>query len=91
MTEVTDNPARSRYEITVGGAVAFVEYARRGSDTIELIHTEVPEALAGQGIGSRLAKSVLEDVRRRKLHALASCTFIASYIDRHPGYKDLLQ
>src|SRR5215216_7667243 len=52
MSEVRDNPAASRFEMASGDAVAFVEYERAGDDRIALLHTEVPEALSGQGVGS---------------------------------------
>jgi uncharacterized UPF0160 family protein len=48
MSEVKDNSAASRFEMATGDAVAFVEYTRAG-DRIVLTHTEVPEALSGQG------------------------------------------
>src|SRR3712207_1289052 len=39
MSEVRDNPARSRFEMVSGGAVAFVEYERTGGGRIALLHT----------------------------------------------------
>ena len=89
MPEITDNAAASRYELDVDGTAAFVEYARAG-DAIVLVHTEVPEALAGQGVGSRLAKAVLERVRAHGGKVVPRCEFIASYIERHPEYRDLV-
>ncbi len=91
MAELTNNAASGRFEMTVGGAVAVVEYARRGEDTIELMHTEVPQALAGQGVGSRLAKAVLEKARTDALRVIPSCPFLAAYIERHPEYRDLVR
>jgi uncharacterized protein len=89
MSEVSDNVAHSRYEMSVDGSVAYVTYALDG-DRITLIHTQVPEALGGRGIGSTLARSVLEDIRRRRLHVVPECPFIASYIERHPAFADLV-
>ena len=40
MAEVTDNPARHRYEMEVEGTVAFLEYRRDAG----LLCTEVPDA-----------------------------------------------
>ena len=89
MAEATDNTARNRYEMAVDGETAYVTYARQG-DHITLIHTEVPAALGGRGIGSTLARSVLDDIRRRGLRVTPECEFIASFIQRHPDYADLL-
>jgi len=90
MAEVTDNAARHRYEMQVDGETAYVTYVRHG-DHIALMHTEVPAALGGRGIGSALAKSVLDDIRRRGLRVRPECEFMAGYIQRHPAYADLLR
>lgn len=89
MPEVTDNPARRRFELEVEGSVAFVDYVKAG-ERLVLVHTEVPAALAGKGVGSALAKGVLDDARRRGLTVEPECEFMAAYIDRHPAYQDLL-
>ena len=86
---VTDNAAENRFEMEVERSVAFVTY-RRDGDRIALIHTEVPPALSGKGVGSRLARDVLQEVRTRGLHVVPRCEFIAAYIERHPEYRDLL-
>jgi predicted GNAT family acetyltransferase len=75
--------------MTQGGAVAFVEYQRDGDRTV-LIHTEVPEAMAGQGIGSRLVRGVLDQLRAGGGTVVPRCEFVAAYIERHPEYRDLL-
>lgn len=87
--DVTDNAERSRYEMDVDGHTAYVTYRRHG-DRITLIHTEVPEALSGRGVGSKLARGVLDDVRRRGLRVVPECEFIAAFIDRHSEFADLL-
>ena len=89
MSEVRDNPATSRFEMASGDAVAFVEYMRAG-DRIVLIHTEVPEALSGRGVGSRLVRGTLEAVRTEGLKVVPRCEFVAAYIERHSEYRDLL-
>jgi uncharacterized protein len=89
-TEVYDNPDRSRYDITAEGVAAgFAQYVRKGRRVI-FVHTQVDDAFEGKGIGSALAKGALDDVRARGLVALPLCPFIASYIERHPAYDDLV-
>jgi predicted GNAT family acetyltransferase len=87
MPEVTDNGALSRYEMVVDGVTAFVTYARHG-DRLTLLHTEVPQALGGRGIGSSLATAVLEHVRSRGLRVAPECEFIAAFIKRHTEFAD---
>jgi uncharacterized protein len=89
MVDATDNPAHHRYEMIVDGETAYVTYVRHG-DRITLVHTEVPKALGGRGIGTALATSVLDDIRRRGLRVVAECEFIEGFIKRHPAYADLL-
>jgi len=87
--EIIDNRARNRYELTVDGIIAHVDYARRPG-VITFIHTIVPEQLAGRGIGSRLAQHVLEDARRNGEKIIPQCPFIAAYLKRHSEYQDLV-
>lgn len=79
----------TRFEMEVDGYVAFILYRMQG-DVIELVHTEVPTELAGRGVGTRLVRAVLDNIRGRgaKLHPL--CPFVDAYITRHPEYSDLV-
>ncbi len=86
---IVDNPAQQRYELTVDGATAYVAYSR-APGTITLIHTIVPDALAGHGVGSRLAKFVLDDARSRGEKVIVRCSFITAFLKKHPEYADLV-
>jgi predicted GNAT family acetyltransferase len=87
---VTDNREIERYEAHLGSDLAgYVTYRLR-PDRITFLHTEVEPALEGHGIGSRLAKAALDDVRARGLTVIPICPFIASWIKRHPRYGDLV-
>ncbi len=90
MPEVEDNPTLSRFEMASGGAVAFVEYVRAGDGRIALLHTEVPEALSGKGVGSALVRGTLDAVRAEGLKVVPRCEFVAAYVARYPEYRDLL-
>lgn len=87
--QVTDNPARLRYELQADGGLATAYYERRG-DVLVFTHTIVPEALRGAGLASALIKGALADVRTRGLKLIAQCPFVARYIERHPEERDLL-
>ena len=90
--QFTDNPAKHRFEISKGGELAgYAEY-NLITGAILLTHTEVLPAFEGQGIGSKLAKSVLAEVRKRGLNVIPQCTFMAGYIRKHPDqYLDLVK
>ncbi|MDB5686335.1 MAG: hypothetical protein JWR77_924 [Rhizorhabdus sp.] len=87
--DVRHNPAQQRYELAAEGALAIAVYDRRG-EAIAFTHTEVPRALEGKGIGSRLIKGALADARAQDLKVIPLCSFVAAYIDRHPEEQDLL-
>lgn len=89
MPEVRDNPAASRFEMSSGDAVAYVEYIRAGGLTV-LVHTEVPKALSGQGVGSKLVRGTLDALRAEGRKVVPRCEFVAAHIGRHPEYRDLM-
>ena len=89
MLTVRDNPTMGRFEMTAGNAVAFVEY-RRAGDRVVLTHTEVPEAMSGQGVGSRLVGGVLDTIRAQGASVVPHCEFVAAFIEQHPGYRSLV-
>jgi len=86
---VVDNVGLSRFELQVGEHVAFSKY-RRDGNVVTFIHTEVPDALSGKGIGSALAKGALDLVRAHGEKAIPKCPFIRSFIEKHPEYQDLV-
>ena len=87
---VSDNPAQHRFELAVDGHIAAAYYELAGG-VITFVHTEVPPELGGKGIGSKLAKGALDQVRTRGLKVIAQCPFIKGWIDKHPDYAGLLK
>ncbi|HEY1312110.1 MAG TPA: GNAT family N-acetyltransferase [Pseudolabrys sp.] len=90
MADVRDNIERHRFELDAEGHVAFSNYKRDGG-TITIMHTEVPKELNGKGIGSALARGLLDIVRAQGLKVVPLCPFVAGYIAKHPEYADLLR
>ena len=89
MDDVVNNTAKQRYELAVDGHIAATYYTITGG-TITFVHTEVPPELGGKGIGSRLIKGALDQVRAGGLKVIAQCPFVKAYIGKHPDYADLL-
>ena len=89
-TVVTDVPDNHRFEITVDGQLAgSAVYHRRGG-RIYLVHTEIDPAFEGQGLGSALARGVLDAERSLGEPVVPLCPFMRTYIDRHPVDADLV-
>ena len=87
---VNDNTAKHRFELEVEGHLAAAYYEREG-DVIIFKHTEVPAELGGKGVGSRLVKGALDQVRAEGLQAIAQCPFVQAWIGKNPAYADLLK
>ena len=86
--EIRDNKAQGRFETDAGGEVA-VAYYTRTPGVITFTHTEVPAALWGQGIGSRLLRGAMEAARSQGLKVIPRCSFVAAYLRKHPEFNDL--
>ncbi len=82
-----------RYEIRSGGELAgFVTYQPGAGDdgVVTFEHTEIDDRFEGQGLGGRLARAALDDVRARDQRVVPRCPFIARWIERHADYGDLV-
>jgi predicted GNAT family acetyltransferase len=89
-TQVADNPAHHRYDITVDEQVAgFTVYERRPG-LIAFMHTEIGDEWEGHGLGSTLVRGALDDVRTQGLGVLPYCPFVRSWLERHEDYVDLV-
>lgn len=87
----SDNAAAHRCEAHAGDALAgYVEYSHLANGVL-LSHTEVLPAFEGRGVGSALARHVLEQARAEGQSVVPACQFIAGYIRKHPEYADLVQ
>lgn len=88
--KVTDNPAKSRFEMPVEGETAFVAYQRRPGNVLYLYHAEVPFHLNGKGYGAALVRGTLEAVRARGQEKVqAGCSFVRRFMADHPEFDDL--
>ena len=89
-SEIRDNKAESRFEMDADGELA-VAYYRREPGVITFTHTEVPYRLQGQGIASQLIRGVLEIARAQGLKVVPRCSFVSTFMARHPEFNDLLR
>jgi len=87
---VRNNTALNRFELDVDGHQA-VAYYRLTPGVITFVHTEVPQALAGRGVASKLIRGALEMARAQGLKVVPQCPFVSAYMGKHPEYNDLLR
>lgn len=88
---IVDNTDESRYDAYLGTDLVGAVFYQLRPGSIMFSHTEVADAHEGEGVGSTLARHVLDDARRRRLAVEPRCPFIASWIERHPDYRDLVR
>ena len=89
MTEVRDNPEKSRYELLEDGRLLGVADYRAMDGTLAFPHTEIVPARRNQGLGAQLVKGALDDVRRKGAKVVPYCWFVAEFIEENPEYADL--
>lgn len=82
--KVIDNTQASRFELPIGDEIA-VAYYRLEDGRVVLTHTEVPQTLSGQGIGTRLATGVFDILRARNARVIAKCPFMAAFAANTPN------
>jgi predicted GNAT family acetyltransferase len=78
-----------RFELEHEGQVAYLEYSLAGN-ILQLLHTEVPEALRGHGLAAELAQSAFEWAREHKAKVDVICPSVLGYLEKHPEFSDLV-
>ncbi|RIK17689.1 MAG: GNAT family N-acetyltransferase [Acidobacteria bacterium] len=88
---VTHAPDRHRFEARLDGRLAgFADY-QQTPELWVFTHTEVDPAFEGRGVGGALVRGALDHVREDGTRTvLAICPFVRAWIERNPGYADLL-
>ena len=76
---IRDNRAANRFEMSVDGALAVLDYERKDGAMV-FNHTEVPEQFRGRGYGEKLVEAGLEAARAEGLGIVAVCPFVRAYM-----------
>ena len=85
--KITEN---NRFELSVENEIAFIEFDKIEPTILDLVHTEVPKVLSGQGIASKLVAGALQYCKENSSKIIASCSFIKSYVEKHPEWQELI-
>jgi predicted GNAT family acetyltransferase len=80
---VKDESENNRFTVTLNGELALLKYRVRG-DRLVLIHTEVPEELAGHGIGGQLVRAAIAKAVVDGLIVVPQCSFANKWLRDHP-------
>jgi predicted GNAT family acetyltransferase len=87
---VRNDTTDDRYVASLDGNDAGFAAYRISGDVVTFTHTEVDERFEGRGVGSRLARAALDDVRGQGKRVRPLCPFIARYIREHDEYAALV-
>jgi len=87
---VANQPERNRYELSSAGSLAgFLAYRRR-EGSLDLVHTEILPEYEGKGLAAQLVREALDDLRACGQKMVPSCSYVATFVQRHPQYQDLV-
>lgn len=80
--DVRDEPGSNRFVLERGGATAELVYDTEPARLV-LLHTEVPDSLAGHGIGGRLVRAAVKRARAEQLVVVPWCAFARQWLLDH--------
>lgn len=87
---IRDIPEKSAYVVEIDGkVVGRADYRLRGS-VYRFVHTEIDPDRGGEGLGTRLVRTALDDVRSKGGSVVPICPFFKAFIDDHSDYQDLV-
>ena len=87
--KVENNESGQQFETTVDGHRGLLTYSE-SDGKLYLLHTEVPEAMEGHGIGSALVRASMEYAREKQVKVVPFCPFAREWLHRHPDYQEMV-
>lgn len=81
--KLVHNPQECKYEYHIDGHIAYIIYDEQKGE-MHLTHTKVPDELAGKGLAKILLEDVLEQIKNDNKKAVAKCSYIIKYCEKHP-------
>lgn len=89
MSDITDNKAQSRFELTRDGHVAYADYHLQG-EVLNIDYVFAPPELRGSGAAGELMKGIVASARTRgqKIHPI--CGYAVAWLKRSSESHDLL-
>ena len=87
--DVVHNQAASRFELRVQGLLCLAQY-HLVDGVMWLTHTETPPSLQGRGLAAKVVRAALEHARSHGLKVRPACSYVRTYLRRHPELQDLV-
>ncbi|MCC6335614.1 MAG: N-acetyltransferase [Myxococcales bacterium] len=73
-----------------GARLAQMTYTRSSAGLILIDHTEVSDALRGQGAGKELLDALVAWARQTKTKVLPVCPYAKAQFEKHAALRDVL-
>ena len=81
--DIEHNTELHRFECTVEGHVCVADYRLAGR-VMQMTHTGVHSSLEGRGIAAALVAEALAHARKHGFKVDPRCSYVRSYMQRHP-------
>jgi predicted GNAT family acetyltransferase len=81
MSDVIDNEAEHRFQVTMDGYTGELTYELQG-DRLTLIHTGVPEELEGHGLAGQLVQAAVDRAKRDELTIIPICPYARRWLKK---------
>lgn len=84
------NPTGGRYTARAPGidAEAELTWRQAGPDARIAVHTGVPDAFRGKGVGRMLVTQMVADARKDGFKIVAQCSYVEAERRKHPEWAD---
>jgi len=87
---VTNDRNQQRFQLSTESGLAFIDYTLE-QGLYQLLHSEVPNALRGKGIGKVLVEQTFDLIAKEGRQAIAHCGFIKSVARSSDKWRDIIK
>lgn len=87
--EIVHNAGASRFELRAQSQLCIAQY-QMIDGVMWLTHTETPPALRGRGFAAKVVRAALDHARAHGLKVRPACSYVRTYLRRHPDTQDLV-
>lgn len=89
--EIVHDKANKEFALPLkNGAKAKVSYVLDSPSTMRLVHSEVPHAFRGQGVGKELVLKTFDKLTQEGYKAVAVCSYVKHVARRDPKWSAII-
>ncbi|WP_097460585.1 GNAT family N-acetyltransferase [Mangrovitalea sediminis] len=83
---------KGRYVVRLDGIEepAVLDYRWLRKDLMVAVHTGVPDAMQGRGVGRVLVERLIADARAGGYRIVPQCPYVRAQYERHPEWADVM-